>query len=220
MVRSASVLAFGLRTHLLEARDSLSSSCSLPLCTRSQRAAHLLFTGRPEEFWRHLAHAGNASPHQPARSLVLFFSPNLPVCFPLAPQPCSRRRQRTTAVEQCASECVVPTELCRGGKREAPSRCPLGATKDSLRAARWRVPFTKRPTSRTGRKFILAQRAGGFVPVLHLQCDVAMAVNALSGMQGVRARSPPPPSFVSSPSERPTDRPEHLPPHVDVFGRE
>lgn len=33
-------------------------------------------------------------------------------------------------------------------------------------------------------------RADGFVPVLHLQGDVAIAVNALSGMQGVHARSP------------------------------
>lgn len=48
----------------------------------------------------------------------------------------------------------------------------------------------------------MSLRTDGFVPVLHLQGDVAMAVNALSGMEGVRARSPvgvfsPPPPLVA-----------------------
>lgn len=43
---------------------------------------------------------------------------------------------------------------------------------------------------RFGVRTKVSLRADGFVPVLHLQCDVAIAVNALSGMQGVPARSP------------------------------
>lgn len=57
-----------------------------------------------------------------------------------------------------------------------------------------------RPSDKRGRTLKVSLRTDGFVPVLHLQGDVAMAVNALSGMEGVRARSPvgvfspPPPS--------------------------
>lgn len=43
---------------------------------------------------------------------------------------------------------------------------------------------------RFGVRTKVSLRADGFVPVLHLQGDVAIAVNALSGMQGVPARSP------------------------------
>lgn len=43
---------------------------------------------------------------------------------------------------------------------------------------------------RFGVRTKVSLRADGFVPVLHLQGDVAIAVNALSGMQGVHARSP------------------------------
>lgn len=47
-----------------------------------------------------------------------------------------------------------------------------------------------RPSDKRGRTLKVSLRTDGFVPVLHLQGDVAMAVNALSGMEGVRARSP------------------------------
>lgn len=47
-----------------------------------------------------------------------------------------------------------------------------------------------RPSDSGGRTLKVSLRTDGFVPVLHLQGDVAMAVNALSGMEGVRARSP------------------------------
>lgn len=52
---------------------------------------------------------------------------------------------------------------------------------------------------RFGVRTKVSLRADGFVPVLHLQGDVAIAVNALSGMQGVHARSPIPSSCTPLP---------------------
>lgn len=65
-----------------------------------------------------------------------------------------------------------------------------GTQRDSRSVPKRRLDDVCAPKRQRGRTLKVSLRTDGFVPVLHLQGDVAMAVNALSGMEGVRARSP------------------------------
>lgn len=81
-----------------------------------------------------------------------------------------------------------------------------GTQRDSRSVPKRRLDDVCAPKRQRGRTLKVSLRTDGFVPVLHLQGDVAMAVNALSGMEGVRARSPVGSSLLLSRNPPPSRR--------------
>lgn len=101
----------------------------------------------------------------------------------LPPHDCAHTplaRPGDSSLAKCVMTAAAATTTTRRGRKETQRDAPLPPEALARPIAR----------EREGTELGVSLRTDGFVPVLHLQGDVAKAVNALSGMQGVRARSP------------------------------